>query len=298
MPQAWLAVLLFGFLHPISKPILDSGFSAFGFAAAFVGLRLVMTIPLLRGARWTALRHNAGAVVLIGLAGAALQISEFHAIKVGLPVQAVSFLVFTVPLWTMVFGMIINRERLTPVQGIKALITLAGAALVVIAQRNCLAPWMLALPLVAGMALGLWVSLSRHLKERGMATSELSFAYDVMSLAFITGFIVSRVPFATVSADLLWLKEPAHVAAMAAYTALLGLVANFVFYGAARHVTAIRLGFVMALEPIISACLSFLLFGESMGLLMALGAGCIVLANVPDQALQWLAPKARTEVPS
>lgn len=279
--QAIVAVVLFGLVHPLSKPLLNSGLEPQLFALSFLLCRLAMTLPLVRpSAIWRLLKQHPYAIFGIGLGGAVLQISEFEAIAAGVPVQVVSFLVFTVPLWTAVFSLLLHAEPIKKSEAVSALLILAGGYLVVQGSLGQAVPLDLLLwPLAAGIGLGLWIVISAQLRREGVGTMELSVMCDLATLVLMLAVITPNTSSAVWHTGFSWLADPINLISILAYTALLGVTANYLFYRAAKNISAPKLGLIMTLDPLVSAGVSYLLLGERFSLSQFSGALLIIVAH-------------------
>lgn len=109
------SALIFGLVHPGSKLILGHGIDLLSFCILYVGIRLLVQVPIVIKNKQYRLTSGKQALTLlaIGLVGAALQTTEFMGIADGLPVPVVTFLVYTHPIWTLLLGAAINKDKIS-----------------------------------------------------------------------------------------------------------------------------------------------------------------------------------------
>jgi len=64
--------------------------------------------------------------IIYGLIGSLLQLSQYGGILLGIPVAIVALLIYTQPIWSIIFGKIAFKERITKIKIISLIIALIG----------------------------------------------------------------------------------------------------------------------------------------------------------------------------
>ncbi len=291
MKALFLSALLFGLVHPGSKLLMSdpsAGLSLLTFCILYVGIRLLVQIPwVLRSGAWRVKSTAEWAILAsIGGVGAALQFSEFYGISKGLPVPLVSFLVYTHPVWTVLTARVLKKSKLDLRAGLALLAATVGIALITGGVRGVDSASLphLTVPVLAGVFISVWVTLSSQARQAGSSSLTVSFYYDVFCLVALVGFAESQGG-ETLSQGLHYLASPERFLCMTVYSVGVGLLPNLLFYMGSARVSAVRAGFVLLLEPVISSLLSFVIWRDELSAYFYLGALLVLSTNLPDGAL-------------
>lgn len=282
----FLAAVIFGFVHPGSKLLLGSGIDLLTFCLLYVGIRLLAQIPFVvaSGAFRIATKKQWLILGSIGIVGAALQMTEFMGIADGLPVPIVTFLVYTHPIWTILLGRILNSEKITTLSIAKLSLGISGSAFIFLTQVQSVSGnlRLMVAPIIAGLMIALWITLSRKAKSEKIGTSTISFYYDLFAFLALLGLHSANVT-KTLPLQDVWgtLAEPKFLFAMIAYSIFVGLLPNLLFYRGSQSVTALTAGLILLLEPVVATLSSSLLWHTSLPALFTLGAGFVLLSGAP-----------------
>ena len=221
-------------------------------------------------------------IISLGISGAFLQFSEFEAVKQGLPVHAISFLIFTLPLWTLFLTRLINHEQMTLSRCIKALLTAIGATVIVVSVIDDFAISVVILPLIAAISLSFWVCASRKLSQEGVPSHAISALYDGLSMVFLMPFLISLTSPEMMAEDIVWLSDLNNAFKMIMFSVIFGLVANLLFYNASKYHSAFSMSLAIGFEPIIATIASVALFQEVLHPEVLFACTLIFLANTPN----------------
>ena len=292
------ASLIFGLVHPGSKWILGQGIDLLSFCILYVLIRWLAQIPFVLRTRSYRVsgRWNGLLLLLIGLVGAALQFSEFMGIADGLPVPIVAFLVYSHPIWSMLFSRVINKERFTAVAFVQ--VTLGILGIVCITEGEIvLANLQLARllpPLFAGVMIALWISLANKAKKSGTSAGTISFYFDLFALLALLGVRSAHlVQSAPILEAVTWLHSARHFWAIAGYSIFVGLVPNLLFYRGSMTTPARTAGLVLLIEPVVATFASHWIWQDSLPPLFLLGTALILFAGLP--IAQWQVRKPRIQ---
>ena len=282
----FISAIIFGFVHPGSKLLLGSGIDLLSFCLLYIGIRLLVQIPIVlktRGFR-VANRKQMLILVAIGLVGAALQMTEFMGIADGLPVPVVTFLVYTHPVWTILLGRFINGEKISGISIAKLTLGIGGSAFIFLTQVQDVTAnlHLMIAPVIAGLMIALWIVLSRKAKTANIGTWTISFYYDLFAfVALLALYSSTLVPVLPVPELWATLKDPKFLMGMIAFSVLVGLLPNLLFYRGSQSVTALTAGLILLLEPVVATISSSLLWHTHLPTLFALGAGLVLLSGAP-----------------
>ena len=280
------AAIIFGFVHPGSKLLLSSGVDLLTFCILYIGIRLFVQIPIVLKTRsfFIATKEQGFILIFIGVIGALLQLTEFAGISDGLPVSVVTFLVYTHPIWTIIFGSIVNGERVTTVSIVKLVLGIAGIAVIFLSQLQNMSmnPRLMIAPIAAGLMIAIWISMSKKARKANIGVWTISFYYDLF--AFFT-LIALRLTGITNSVSMYefyeFLKVPQFVFGMFMYSIFIGLFPNLLFYKGSKNVTTLTAGLILLLEPIVASLSSSLIWNLSLSPLFIIGAGLILFSGAP-----------------
>ena len=296
MISIFISAILFGLVHPGSKLILGQGISLVPFCLLYISIRLLVQIPIvIRTGEWRIKTNGQAAyLIILGLVGAGLQFSEFYGVSDGLPVAVVSFLVYTHPVWTLLLSRLINKEELTTASFIKIGLAVTGVALITgVHLAGSVEVRRLIVPLIAGVMIALWITVSNRASKEGCSTKSISFYYDLFALITLTSLSLKSTGTAGLAEAVNFMAKPEHVLLMAGYSIFVGLVPNYLFYFGSKTVPALTAGLILLLEPLVSTVVSNLAWGESVSPSFLLGALCILSTNAPSNILKIIQAKSQ-----
>jgi len=289
----FLAAFLFGLVHPGSKLLMSQGLSLIPFCFLYLLIRWVVQIPVvLHTGSWKIKsKKELSFLILLGIVGAGLQLTEFVGISENLPVGVVSFLVYSHPIWTLFLSRYINHEPITRRAVLQLVISCAGILL--ISGFDSSYPLRLYIgPLAAGLFLSLWITLSNRASKAGCSATSISFYYDFFALLVISA-LLSHQGFSEAKQAFGFLTTPKHFLLMAGYSLLIGYLPNLLFYVGNKYSRAQWVGLVLLLEPVISTGVSCLVWGEALKPSFILGAFLILSHHIPFKDLTRLLSSLR-----
>lgn len=282
----FMAALIFGFVHPGSKLLLDQGIPLSYFCLLYIGIRLMLQLPFLFKKTETSIKGNKVVFPLlaIGLVGALLQLFEFKGVDQGLSPATVTFIMFSYPIWILAANLFIQKQSVGVIEAVQSLAVIMGIYLV---GQNEITNFKfnsaaVVYPLLASGLIAAWILLSNRLRKDGVGTFQLSAYYDLFSFLALTVIFSGRWE-QDWSQFLTWSQNPKHIYGMLLFSIFIGLLPNFLFYFGNRKVTPHFAGTVLALEPIFSSLYSAALWPTNFGSYFVIGAIFILLANLPKQ---------------
>ncbi|MGE4233069.1 MAG: EamA family transporter [Bacteriovoracia bacterium] len=292
-----LSAILFGLVHPGSKLLMDQGIGLLSFCILYVSIRLFAQVPIvLLGSHWKINgRSQAFCLVSLGLIGAALQFSEFYGVSVGLPVSVVTFLVYTHPVWTLLLSRLINKEKITLFSVGKITSALVGTALITGVQlAHGYSFTAFIFPLVAGLMIALWITVSNQATKQGCSTKTISFYYDLFCFAVLMGFALISRDSNPLNEAIAFSGNIKNLGQIAFYSIFIGLLPNYLFYFGSKTVPAVTAGLVLLFEPVFSASISSMIWNDPLSPMFVVGALAILSTNIPQSAIQRLVVAAQS----
>ncbi|MCB9072884.1 MAG: DMT family transporter [Bdellovibrionaceae bacterium] len=281
-----ISVMLFGLVHPISKVILQQGIPLSYFCILFVGIRLFFQIALFlfKKTKWKFTREVFLLLLLLGGTGACLQYFEFKGIDNGLEPAIVTFIVFSYPIWILLYSVIFSKSKLSRLEIGQSLMTVGGIFL--ISQVNLtgikLFSATMLFPIVASLAIAVWIVVSAKLRQKGVGAFELSLFYDLFSILVLalvcsSSLVEERIIFMT------WSQSSKHILSIILYALIAGFLPNILFYMGVRKLPLHSTGLIMALEPLFSTLYSILIWKMTFGIYFIIGAVCILVGSFPKE---------------
>lgn len=294
----FISALIFGFVHPGSKLLLDQGIPLSYFCLLYIGIRLIAQLPFLFKKNKTPVKAKKifYSLVAIGLMGAFLQFFEFKGVGDGIPPAVVTFLMFSYPIWILIANVISKKQSVGTLEVVQSAAVVLGIFFIgknEFAKLN-LNSWAFLYPLCASVLIATWIILSNRLRKDGVGTFQLSAYYDLFSLLALL-IIFSGSWKHDWAQFLLWSQNAQHVFGILLFSILVGLVPNFLFYFGSRQVSSHFAGTILALEPIFSSVYSTWLWPMPFGNYFVIGASFILLANIPKEFLVFTIQKVAYE---
>jgi drug/metabolite transporter (DMT)-like permease len=218
-----------------------------------------------------------------GFIGAILETLQFTSLYFGTPVAVVALLLYTQPIWTVLFGKLILDEAITKRKAIAILVSLLGVYIL-------LKPWEVeskvsfwkAVPsLIGGIFLALWVVWGRRSSIRNVhcviTTLGWSFfsALWLMLIWVVLSFLIHKNELLRFSIDL----PTSYWIYMALFGLIGGVIPSLLFYRGLEEVQASIAGILLLIEPVSASFIALLLFEQPIDMETIFGGGLILLSN-------------------
>ena len=216
--------------------------------------------------------------LLVGLGGGALvalfEIAYQFAIS-GAGVAGAAALLYTAPVLVALLAWPLLGERLTPLRGALAVVVMAGAVLAVLggSRAGVAIPTTLRAGVVGGSLAALSYVGTTLLARYAVP---LYGPMKVLFLEILGGIVILGVVLNVAEQP----PQPPHTTGAWIYTALLAagtvVLANVLFFNAAKRIDAAPTAVAATIEPVVGALLAFALFGQRLTLLGTLGLLMVV----------------------
>src|SRR5487761_1506566 len=234
-------------------------------------------------------------------------LSQFGSLSLGLAPAVVALLLYTQPMWTVIFGKALFKEKIDRVRIAVIVIALLGIVLVTdpfsaLPQSSGGSTTLVAelLAVFGGVFLSLWIILGRKGRlDNFKDPVELTFAVrsatcipigaiSFCALLFGKGLFLGNLHAIYSN---LWL--------LVVFSIFAGTAPDFLFYLGVEKVQSLQAGVILLLEPISSAVISAVLMLSSLTVLQILGGALILVSNylvIRDSRLSTQNPPANTRI--
>jgi drug/metabolite transporter, DME family len=286
--QIGSAGLLYG-LIPVGASLLsNTGMSAFDISFFFFAFSVVPLLPLLT--RKGLLRRMLGSwryLSLYSLSNTGLVLLQFESLKLGLAPATSAFLIYTQPVWTIIFGKIFFSEKVNATRILVIVLAITGVFLITdpitFIQRSGSSannPIAEIFALIGAIFLSLWIILGKKGRlDVFKKPEELLFA--VRGSAVIP---VGLISLATLSTGAhVFLASPStifhYIVPLFAYAIVAGSLPDYLFYSGIEKVQAFQAGVILLFEPISAIIISVILSIATPSPVQVAGGALILLSN-------------------
>jgi DME family drug/metabolite transporter len=221
--------------------------------------------------------------VVYGLIGGLLELATFGGIALGVHVAVVALLLYTQPIWTIIFGRLLLREGITTKKLIAVAVAMSGIILLVRPWgiKNVKSLTGIVVSLASGVMLSLWVIWGRKsvLKRQHFVTTTIGWTgFSVIWLMLLWPIFYYFFPYAAITR--ITVKLPTiFLVYLLIYAAIGGVIPHLLFYRGFKKIEASVAGILLLLEPISASMIAALFFDQPIGLDIVLGGALILLSN-------------------
>ena len=290
--------ILYGLVTVGGSLLSKRGFSVLDISFFFIFFSILVLAPfsLKKDPRvFSMMKSNWKFFLSYALVNLFILLSQFGSLALGLNPPVVALLLYTQPIWTIIFGRFAFKETITSIKlGIIAL-ALTGVFLVMnpfslLAKSQAPSAGGLApstnllfaefLALIGGVFLSLWVILGK--KGRVNRIKEpVSLTFAVRTFSVIPIGVVSLVAY--VFRTGLFLSSSADFSFALIYLVLFavfaGALPDYLFYRGVDKVPVMQAGVILLLEPVSATTLSVILRISVLSWLQLVGGAIILLSN-------------------
>ncbi len=278
-----ISAALYGLITVAGKYFSDRGLSLYEISLLILFIPLPICPLLILNRKYRIPTELLGFFFVFGLIGAALQVTQFAGIVLGVPVAVVALLLYSQPVWTTILGKWLLQEKITKRKVTSSAVALSGVIVLVdpfSSGLNFSLPG-LASAVLAGLFLSLWVIWGRKSSLRNQHYITTVFGYTSFSalcLLLAYPFLVS-LPVGGDHLRLDFINYLENGWAVAAFSVFAGILPASLAFCGMRTVEASTAGVLLLLEPVSAAVLAYLLFDQALTSNIWLGGGLILLAN-------------------
>lgn len=277
-----LSSFLFGLSNPLAALFVedtDALIFSFHFLLMLVLIQLPLVLSRTNEVKSMRFRGEFDLLVISGLIGTFLYWCEFSSLQVGLPISHVTFLLLTVPAWTLLWEFLRGRGSKSNIN--KWALALIGSVILISPNSKGQFSMGYLLPIFTSLFTAAWLIYSKKAQERGISPLVCSFFNDLFSLIGVLGFI-----FLNGKAHLLNL--PDNMINIFIYSAVIGVLPNILLFYGLRSTGIVTASMVIMLEPVMSGVMSVLINNDQLGFNFMVGSLCIVISNLPSETVLYL----------
>lgn len=222
-------------------------------------------------------------LLFYGLVSLFVTVAQFGAVVLGVSVAITVLLLYTQPLWTIIFAFLFLKEKITARDIVSCVIVLFGMFILVNPlQGSMINNWVgIILALIGGISLSGWVMIGSVLSKRGNNPINSLF----MGNFFMTILLLAVYPFTTMlihDNSLVRLSlnfDPIVWLYILVFGFLVGIVTQLFYLNGVKKVPVVDAGIILLLEPISGAILAVIFLGQSITLNIIIGGFLILFAN-------------------
>jgi len=265
-----------------------AGLSAFDISFFFLSLSLVPLLPFVASKDFfVRMRHSWRYLTAYSLANSGLVLLQFESLKLGLAPAISALLLYTQPIWTIIFGKLFFSEKIDITRIGVIVLALVGVFLITdpitLLQEvgsNASNLYGEIAALTGAVFLSIWIILGKKGRlDIFHKPAELVFAVRGSTL-----ILVSVISLATLTTGAhVFLANPGDVTSniipLFAFAIVTGMIPDLLFYSGIEKVQALQAGVILLLEPISTAILSIVLLISTPSLIQAVGGALILLSN-------------------
>ena len=277
-----LSSFLFGLSNPLAAFLVedtDALIFSFHFLLMLTLIQLPFVLGRMKEIKKLKFKGEFDLLFMSGLVGTFLYWCEFSSLQVGLPISHVTFLLLTVPAWTLLWEFLRGRGTKSNIN--KWAIALIGSIILISPNEQGQFSMGYLLPIFTSLLTAMWLIYSKKAQEAGIHPIVCSFFNDLFSLIGVLIFIIMNGKAQSLSL-------PSNIGNIFMYSAVIGVLPNiFLFYGL-RSTSIVAASGIIMLEPIMSGALSVLIHNDTLGMNFLLGSICIVLSIIPADTVEYL----------
>lgn len=279
------AALLYGTITPGGHFFINLGLSVFELSLYRLLFIFFTVLPL---AFTTQISSTFSKDILsfftvYGFIGAILETLQFTSLYFGTPVAVAALLLYTQPIWTVLFGKLILDEAITKRKAIAILVSLLGVYILLNPREveSKISFWGAVPSLIAGIFLALWVVWGRRSSIRNVhcviTTLGWSFfsALWLMLIWVVLSFLIHNNELLRFSIDF----PTSYWIYMALFGLIGGVIPSLLFYRGLGEVQASIAGILLLIEPVSASFIALLLFEQPIDMETIFGGGLILLSN-------------------
>ena len=189
-------------------------------------------------------------------------------------VALASVLLYTAPVWVVLFAWLRWHEPLTPFKIIALLLAVLGSALVALGagtSQTSGGTWAITLGLLSGVAYAAYSLLSNEGLRRGYQPITIVMIVMLMTAVWL-------VPFQDWNAVQRALTTPATWMPLLGVGWVSSLLAPVCYAAGQQRIGASTAGILATVEPVLAAILAWLIFNERLTVMQMIGGMCVLAA--------------------
>jgi drug/metabolite transporter (DMT)-like permease len=278
----FLSSFLFGLTHPLGAFLVqdeDTLVFSFQFLLMLSLIQLPFVIPKWREIKKLTFKREFSLLLISGLIGTFLYWCEFSSLKVGLPISHITFLLLTVPTWTLLYDYFKGLGTKWNLN--KWVLALIGSLILVSPNTSGQFSIGYLLPIFTSLLTAAWLIYTKKTLEAGISPIVSSFFNDIFAAIGVLFFIIYNGRVESVAL-------PQNMGNIFLYSAIIGVLPNILLYYGLKSISVVKASAIIMLEPVTSGVISILVHQEELGLNFLIGALFIAVSNTPTGFLIYM----------
>ena len=279
-----VAALLYGTITAGGQFFINLGLSLFEISVyrAFLTSLILLPVVLIKR-EYMIKKEMLFFFGVYGFIGGLLELAMFGGIALGVHVAVVALLLYTQPIWTIIFGRLMLRESITATKLTAVVIAMSGIILLVKPWgiRDVKSLTGIVVSLVSGVLLSLWVIWGRKsvIQNQHFITTTIGWTgFSAIWLILLWPIFYYFLPYTEItSINVNW--PILFLLYLLIYASIGGVIPHLLFYRGFEKIEASTAGILLLLEPVSAAILAALFFGQPIGPDVVLGGALILLSN-------------------
>ena len=281
---ATIAAILYGTITVGGQFFINLGLSVFEISIYRSLIVSLVLFPLLLVNRNLLIKKDMLLFFTIyGLIGGLLILAQFGGIALGVPVAIVVLLLYTQPIWTIVFGKLLLNEEITPTKMIAALIAILGVLLLLKSWdiKSTSSFTGIIVSLIGGILLSLWVIWGRKstIKKQHFITTTFGWTgFSAIWLLLLWAIVTSLVTQNSLIRLTIHFQTE-YWLYLLIYALVGGVIPHLFFFRGFQRIHASVAGIILLLEPVSASILAAIFFAQPLGIEIIIGGALILLSN-------------------
>lgn len=283
-PSLMLAGVLFGTIVFGGKILSGLGLTLYELAVLpyLVPVIILLPVILLNKRYWLKL-DQLPIWLLYGLICAVTVISQFGSPMLGVPVSVVVLLLYSQPIWTLVFSIIFLKEKVRPKELIACATVIIGVIILINPFNDRITNIAgLMLALLGGVGLAGWLVVGSYASKKGIHPLTTKFAECIFQILFLI-IMIPLVNFAFRDprvTSFTWDYGWVVIVGIVLFGLFSQTLAHLLYFIGVKTVPTMHASIIALLEPVVAVLLSAIFLHELITLNIVIGGLLIIGANV------------------
>jgi len=278
-----LCGIFYGTVAPAAQFLSNLGLSSYEIALTTTIPPTILFFVLSVFMKKTMQRRDIKFFLLIGFLNSILELVWLGSISLGTPVSIFTLLLYTQPLWTIIFGRIFFKEKITRLKIISLIIVLVGVLIL-------LSPWNLESKLnvagiifagLSGLLYSLFLITGKEAKNRKIHYTKYMFGFSIFTILWLLAIqpfyqiivkndILTKLDVNTVSK---------HLFEIILGSVIIKIVPVILLYKGITKIKISTAGIVLLMEPVIATIIAYFLFNQPITQSVIIGGLLIIFSN-------------------
>lgn len=221
--------------------------------------------------------------ILYGFLTALVVIGQFGSVILGLPVAIAVLLLYTQPLWTILYSAIFEKQRITFLEIFCCILVLLGVLFLVSPWNSFhITSWLgFAAGIMGGIGLSGWILTGSIASKAGNEPAN-TFVWGNISLSIFLAVLLPIIRLTTNDPTIVHFSlnfAPSTWIWLVIFSIFATVLNHLVYFYGVKVVPAVDAGIIMLLEPVVGTILAALFLAQAISLSVFIGGILILIAN-------------------